>query len=76
MKMPKEFDAALKRRTKYAEELNEACCDVDTFIKQFELEPLLDDSVYLTGCEIYVNPRSSEIAIRRAFNEKYSKKEN
>lgn len=74
--MPKEFDSALKKRTKYAEELNEACCDVDTFIQQFKLEPSLDDCVYLTGCEIYINPRAAETAIRRAFNEKYDKKEN
>lgn len=74
MKMPKEFDAALKRRAKYAEKLDEACYEVDTFIHRFELDDMLDDSVYLTGCEIYVNPRLAEWAIRKAFNKKYSKR--
>lgn len=67
MKIPKYIDAALKRRTRYAELLDNACRIVDDFIMRNGLADDVDSACYLTGCEIYVNPSVAEEAVRAAI---------
>ena len=67
MKIPKYVDAALKRRTKLANQLMNACCIVDDFLDRNSIDP--DCSSWLTGVEIYVNPKEAELEVRRAIEE-------
>ena len=72
MKIPKYVDAALKRRTKLANQLMDACVIVDDFLYRNGIDP--DCACWLTGVEIYVNPKSAELEVRRAIEKAERKK--
>lgn len=65
MKIPKYIDTALKRRTLYAEKLNNEMCIVDEFLDKNEIECQRCDTH--AGTEIYGNPRNSERRIRECI---------
>mgnify|MGYP000073268657 CR=1 FL=1 len=65
MKIPKYIDTALKRRTLYAEKLNNAMCIVDEFLDNNKIECESYDTH--TGVEIYCNPYDSERRIRECI---------
>lgn len=67
MKIPKHIDTALKRRTRYAELLQSAATIVDDFILENGMADDIDSADYLGGCEVYVNPSASEMAVRNAI---------
>lgn len=71
-KMPKEFDAALKKRRKYAEKLLDEISKVDFYIREAGLEWEVEDFDYATGCEVFCNPKDSEARIREAWERKYN----
>lgn len=65
MKIPKEISAALKKRTKAAEDL----MDVDSIITDFINEHgiAVEEYDYCTGVEMYANPYASEERVRNAI---------
>lgn len=65
MRIPKEISAALKKRTKAANDLNEADGIVSNFIMDNGIEA--DEADFLTGVEMYANPYSAECRIREAI---------
>ena len=65
MKIPKYIDEALKKRTKYACKLDGAILLVDKWLDKNNIE--CEDYDTHSGCEIYVNPFSSEQRIREAI---------
>lgn len=67
MRIPKEIDKALKQRTKYAQKLQAECEIIDDFLVKHDIDAGSEN--YLTGCEIYVNPLSAEMACRDAILE-------
>lgn len=67
MKLTKKVEAMIDRRTRLAERLLEACCEVDDFIKDNGLEGEVEDCDWLTGVEIYANPCSSGERIKEAI---------
>lgn len=67
MKIPKYIDKALKRRTRLACQLMDACCEVDDFLQKNRIYP--PDEDWLTGVEIYANPYEAEKEVRRAIED-------
>lgn len=65
MKIPKYIDTALKRRTLYAERLDNAMYTVDKFLDKNKIECENYDTH--TGVEIYCNPFDSEMRIRECI---------
>lgn len=65
MKIPKYVDTALKRRTLYAEKLNDAMWIVDEFLDKNKIKCENYDTH--TGVEIYYNPLDSERRIRECI---------
>lgn len=65
MKIPKYVDTALKRRTLYAERLDNVMRIVDEFLDKNEIECESYDTH--TGVEIYCNPYDSESRIRECI---------
>ena len=65
MKIPKYVDTALKRRTFYAEKLNDAMWIVDEFLDKNKIKCENYDTH--TGVEIYCNPLDSERRIRECI---------
>ena len=65
MNLPKYIDEALTKRTKYACKLNDAMNVVDDWLDKHNIECESYDTH--TGCEIYINPFSSEQRIREAI---------
>lgn len=65
MKCPKYIDEALNKRTKYACKLDAAINVVDEWLDKHNIECEFEDTH--GGCEIYVNPFSSEQRIRKAI---------
>ncbi|MBR0542536.1 MAG: hypothetical protein IJK26_10105 [Clostridia bacterium] len=67
MKLTKKVEAMIDRRTRLAQELMEACCEVDDFIKDNGLEDEVENCDWLTGVEIYCNPAASGERIKEAI---------
>lgn len=78
MKIPKSLDKALKDRTKAAADLMSASNVVDYYVFKLGVDQMVDEAnygtgwvvdeaSYRTGCEVYVNPKSAEDVLRRAF---------
>lgn len=67
MKIPKYVDTALKRRTLYAEKLDNAMYIVDEFLDKNKIECQRCDTH--AGVEIYCHPRNSERRIRACIKE-------
>ncbi len=67
VRIPKEVDKALKQRTKYAQKLQVECAIIDDFLIKHDIDAGSEN--YLTGCEIYTNPLSAEMACRDAILE-------
>jgi hypothetical protein len=65
VKIPRDVSAALKRRTKAAEELSDADTIVTRFIEENGID--VSDEDYCTGYEMYANPYASEIRVREAI---------
>lgn len=65
MKIPKYIDEALKKRTRYAYKLDDAIQLVDKWLDDYNIE--CDSCDTHAGCEIYLNPFSSEQRIREAI---------
>lgn len=65
MRIPKEISAALKKRTKAANDLNEA----DRIVSDFILDNgiAVEEEDFLTGVEMYANPFASECRVREAI---------
>ena len=70
MKIPKDIDEALKKRTKAAEEFNKYDWIVSHWIDEHGLEGDIDTADYHGGVESIVNPDVSEKAIRDAIKKK------
>lgn len=68
MKIPKYIDQALKKRTRCANQLMDACCIVDDFLQKHSIYP--PDEDWLTGVEIYANPYEAEKEVRKAIEQK------
>ena len=71
-KMPKEFKDALRKRKELAIKLMCVSAEVDDYIKKYGLDEIIEDFDYLTGFEIYCNPRDSEARIKKAWERKYN----
>lgn len=67
MKLTKKVEEMIDRRTRLANELITACCEVDDYIQANGLEGEVEDCDWLTGCEIYVNPSASGERIKQAI---------
>ena len=67
MKIPKYIDQALKRRTRLAFQLMDACIKVDDYLDKNSIYP--PDEDWLTGVEIYANPYEAEKEVRKAIEE-------
>lgn len=65
MKIPKYIDELLKKRTKLAKQLDNACYALDTWLDEHDIEP--DSACCHTGVETYMNPDASEREVRRAI---------
>lgn len=67
MKIPKEISAALRKRTRYAKELNSIDWKISQFIYQNGMENKVKTYDFAGGCEMYVNPEDSEQRIRKVI---------
>lgn len=67
MKIPKSLDKALKDRTEAANDLMSASNVVDYYVFKLGVDQMVDEANYGTGCEVYVNPKSAEDVLRKAF---------
>lgn len=67
MKIPKNIDKLLTRRTKLANELDDVCYTLDRWLVGNNISP--DETCYMGGVEIYVNPKVAEIEVRKAIEE-------
>lgn len=65
MKIPKYVDTLLKKRTRYANLLDNASFRLDQWIDKNGIE--CEDCDTHTGVEIYCNPDSSEQRVRQAI---------
>ncbi len=72
MKIPKEIENALKRRVRAAETLLETDHIISNFIEENGIEE--EECDYLTGVEMYANPRASDYRIRKSIRAKEGEK--
>ena len=68
MKITKQMDMLLKRRTQLAIKLNDVCYKVDKYLLKNDID--LDSACWLNGVEIYVNPEAAEKEVRKAIENK------
>ncbi len=70
MKLTKAEERIIDKRAKLAEQLFDVCKAVDDLIEEKGCEDDIDESDWLTGCEIYVNPIASAERIKEAIRRK------
>ena len=67
MKLTKEIERLIDKRTRLSIKLSETGAKIDDFITKHDMESEVEEFDWLTGCEIYGNPIASGERLKEAI---------